>query len=249
MDRPLTIQFPVEPVQPREDAVRAASDALSPNPGIVYVEMVPYAEKIGSVLIPDHMAQRTRADVGIVLASGPNRSPSDKTDPQDICAEPPEPGTVVGLMPYKGDSYAGFRAGKYRSHGRIVRVIGNASTEKRFWLTDWNDAIMFTLEGKLIVPQGKWCLVRRDSLASKESAIHLPDSQSYRSGKGFIVAHGAQAGANGASISRCHYRQSAITVDTDFAEDFLKETDPGYSGDPRDYCFIKWFDILATLNE
>lgn len=247
MDRPLTIQFPAFDYEPDRESYFKAAFALSPFPGIAYVEMAPYSEKIGGVYLPETVAQRTRADVGVVLARGKARDPNDKTDRGDICATPPEPGTIVGLMPYKGDAYKGFRAGAYRPKGKIVRVFGNASTERRFCLTDWNDSIMFELDGKIIRPLGKWALLRRDNLTNSQGGIMLQAGT--RNGKAHIVALGETARTYGAEIGRCHYRQAAITVDTDFAEDFLKATDSAYSGDPNDYCFIKAPDLLAMVDE
>lgn len=240
MDRPFTLQFPVEDFAADW---QAAESCIRPAPGVVYVEMAHYAESIRSVLLPDFVKQKLRADAGIVIASGKARSKTDH--PKDSCLEPPRAGTRVLVLPYKGDGYIGFHIGEtYRAQG-VVRVYGIASTEKTLELTDWTDSIVAELESEHRArPVGKWVLLRRDPRIKTEMGLELPESQWYRTGKATVVDAGlkAQTDAGLKAGQKVHYKQDAITIDTEFSQDWLV-------GDPSDYCFIKYMDIFSIILE
>jgi len=251
VDRPETIQAPFWDF---EVDWAEASRAIKPFEGIVYVEMAPYEEQIGGIHLPDELKKKRRADVAVVLAVGKDRTEPfltgswEKEKPLPIEVGP---GDRVLVEPYRGDSFLGFKAGKYQSKG-VVRVYGDASPD------EWNargrqidECIMAIIEDKIsptleisqsLRPVGRWCLIRRDPQPEATTGgVLLTARERIRAPFGTIVASSRLAQENGRIAGmRVQYKQVCSHPLGIYELELGAEPDPNLA-------FVPYENITAVL--
>ncbi len=224
MDRPNTIQLPVQ-TYPKPNL----TNDISMAPKCAAVEMCPFAEKVGTILLPDRVGGRLRPDAGWVLAVG---------EGIDL-----EIGDVVLVMPYKGDRYQPFYAG-YETEGE-VRLYGISSPNE---FTHVKEGAYQGIRGKLVEGKieaiGHWVLIRRDPVETSVLGFELPDDDQFRSGKATVVSSKTEW-EEGARIM---YRGNAIVTDFDFLDrpeykDFVGEYHPS------DFVFIHEDDVFCQIRD
>jgi co-chaperonin GroES (HSP10) len=163
-----------------EHAIDARSArCLLPPVGRVIVEMLPEAERIGTVFLPEIVAGKFRPDVGIVLACGPDVSLS--------------PGDTVCVRGYDGQWIEEFDAG-YRTRNQ-VRVYGKASRfQGELLSTPWSESIPLQIvqegEDLDLIATHHNVVIRREPVVQEERGFFLPDSAQYRTGMATILSMG-----------------------------------------------------------
>ncbi len=177
MDRPDSIQLLI--TEHRIDAGDAT--CLLPPRGRVVVEMLPEAERMGTVLLPEIVAGKFRPDVGVVLACGPDVSL--------------KPGDTVCVRGYDGQWIDEFDAG-YRTSNQ-VRIYGKASQfQGELQEVPWSEGIPLQIVqegGELeLTATHRNLVIRREPIVQREKGFLLPESAQYRTGLATIVSIGPQ---------------------------------------------------------
>jgi hypothetical protein len=153
---------------------------LAPPAGVVVIEMLPEAERVGALFLPDCVKGNMRPDVGIVLAVGP-----DITLP---------PGSIVAVRPYDGQWINGFEMGGYRTENQ-VRFIGTYSPAVgELELLRWDETIPLQLLGEDLdmVATGRNLIIQREPLVRTDGSFELPFSAQYWSGMATIKSIGPE---------------------------------------------------------
>jgi co-chaperonin GroES (HSP10) len=128
----------------------------------------------------------------------------------------------------------------YEGRSAVVSEITDSHYTLTFLLPEGDTAEFVVLKHEApgliklmpVQPVNKWVLIRRRSLRTTASNIHLPDTQAYREQVAQVVAIGPRC-ENGYRVGDwVVYHGKALVVDFEFGERF------GFIGDPRDYCLI-----------
>lgn len=177
MDRPNEVQIIL--TEHNIDHRKAAH--LGCPPGIVLIEMLPEADRLGSLYLPDRLAANMRPDIGIVLSCGP-----------DVTLFP---GQMVAVDGYQGQWLAGFEVPGYSTDNQ-VRVLGkyvqhaHGETVK----VPWDECVLALIlpEEENMVAVKNNLIVRRDPLITHEGGIELPSYSQYHTGFGAVESIGPQ---------------------------------------------------------
>lgn len=209
---------------------RTASLAIRPYGDILFIEMDPYAEKVGVIVLPSEVGGHLRPDAGTVVACG--------ADIEEV-----QPGSRVLVLPYGGNIFGTGSFSDYKSKGEI-RIYGNASkNEFEHVSEDWNLSVIAKVDE--ICPQalGQWVFIKRDPLQETEKGIVLSHRDRFRSQQATVVNAGGRTILKAGM--RVVYHGEALMVDTEFLAvrypEFVGE------GDPKDYAFIKECDLYAVI--
>jgi co-chaperonin GroES (HSP10) len=186
-------------------------EGMDPPSGVVLLEMLPEAESIGVILLPDVVAGKFRPDVAVVLATGP-----DVSLPV---------GATVAVRPYDGEWIEGFDVGNYATKNQ-VRFVGRATPNiGEIEAIAWDETIplQFIGEDFDMVATGRNLIIRRDPIVAKESGFDLPDPAKYRTGLGTVLSIGPDCDlatrAGEVSVGdRIHYNDLAV-LDVAFGGD------------------------------
>lgn len=161
---------------------QAASRAIKPLRGNVFVEMAPAPGSQGVIVLPDNVKDAQWADLGTVVAVG--------DDVELRPGVPLVPGTRVLVRPTDGTQREGFAAGEYKPINQ-VRIYGvycddsNVGDPTRY---AWDRSILAEItEDMEIRPRGDNVLVRMKPLVESDRGIWLPDDSKYRTSEGTVV--------------------------------------------------------------
>lgn len=217
MDRPNTIQLPVQDYEPPD----YKNCRLKPEPGIVVVEMFPQQESIGSILLPDQVKDKLQPDAGTVIASG---------------HEDYKPGDAVLVFPYNGTWFRGWTEG-YKAKGEVrIYGVGSQTPEERIKRGAGMD-IPAVLTDK-IQAKGSWVLIKRDPVVQASGLIELPDEDQYRPGTATVVSAGDLSGFS--EGERICYHGNAVVTNLEFLDRLGFE-------DHKDYVFIHKDNIYLRI--
>jgi co-chaperonin GroES (HSP10) len=245
--KPGTIQLPVRPFSVDWEA---ASRAIRPNYGVVYVEMAPYIEKRGDLYLSDETKQRDRADCGVVLACGLERGPKwpleapEMPIPMEI-----RPGDKVLVDPYRGIKLQNAQFGEYGAQG-WVRIYGLASGDyNEHYPYAWQEVIFAVIDeqktGKeSIRATGKWLFIERDRIKESKGGVLLTDRSAKQSGLATILAVGKEAAAQGYREGMRIHFPPALSYDSGLYEvSHAKE----FGLDSDNYAFLDWKNVLSVV--
>jgi hypothetical protein len=176
--------------------------------GVLVVEMLPGSKKIGSLFIPDEVADKYRPDIGIVISAGPGVSV--------------ERGTMVAVRPYDGTWIRGFECGSYKTTNQ-VRIYGKATPFKgEIQRIDWFESVPLIVEVDEVTEEAYVraidhnLVIRREPAIAEELGFLLPDASQYWTGFATIESVGGMVDympVEGGPLQvgdRIHYDQRAV---------------------------------------
>lgn len=210
------------------------------SPRCVVVEMDPWTEQVGVIVLPDRVGGVLRPTSGTVIASpGPDVFPGER-----VIVE-----RMVGLW------LEPFEIPGYRAIGQ-VRIYGDATRSERHPRAyEPADGLIAVLEKKTMRPIRDRVLLKRADVKTESRGFELPDASKFRGVQGTVVRCGPGRMLDSGEFDpvpwKPHdevvYNPLAPMVELEWMDETYPEIIEEFGGVGSDYCFIKSDQIHALI--